>query len=130
MSYITTIAVGRLGAAPELRYTKDNTPVCGFPLAVNQRWTDREGNPQEKTTRLRVSVFGNQAEPCARYLAKGRMVLVEGEVDARAYLHRDTGEARASLDLRARTVRFLGGRGEGDSLSDVPRVEESDDVPF
>ena len=76
-----------------------------------------------------VGVFGNQAEPCARYLAKGRMVLVEGDVKARAYLDRDTGEARASLDLRAHTVRFLGGRSEKDSLSDIS-IADAEEIPF
>ena len=129
MSYATTIICGHLGRDPEQRYLPDGSPVTRFSVAVSRTWTDKSGERQEDTTWYNVSVFGNQAEPCARYLAKGRMVLIEGDVKARAYLDRDTGEARASLDLRAHTVRFLGGRGEGDSLSDVS-VEESDDVPF
>lgn len=129
MSYATTIIVGHLGRDPEQRYLPDGSPVTGFSVAVSRTWTDKSGERQEDTTWYNVSVFGNQAEPCARYLAKGRMVLIEGDVKARAYLHRDTGEARASLDLRARTVRFLGGRGERDSLSDVS-VADSEEIPF
>ncbi|NPV06963.1 MAG: single-stranded DNA-binding protein [Anaerolineae bacterium] len=107
----TCIVVGHLGRDPELRYTSDGTPVCGFSMATTRRWTDRNGEQQEKTTWFRVSVFGNQAEPCSRYLTKGRLVLVEGDVDVSAYTAQD-GTARGSLELRARTVRFLGGRGE------------------
>ncbi len=128
MSYATTIIVGHLGRDPEQRYLPDGTPVTGFSVAVSRNWTDREGERQEKTTWYSVSVFGKQAEPCSRYLAKGRQVLVEGEVEARAYLSRD-GEARASLDLRARTVRFLGGRGERDSLSDIS-IADVEEIPF
>ena len=129
MSYATTIVVGHLGRDPEQRYLPDGSPVTRFSVAVSRTWTDKSGERQEDTTWYNVSVFGNQAEPCARYLAKGRMVLIEGDVKARAYLDRDTGEARASLDLRARTVRFLGGRSERDSLSDVS-VAGSEEIPF
>ena len=70
----------------------------------------------DETTWFRVAVFGRQAEPCARYLAKGRKVLVVGRVSARAYTAND-GEVRASLEIRASTVQFLSGRGEDE---DVP----------
>ena len=129
MSYATTIIVGHLGRDPEQRYLPDGSPVTRFSVAVSRTWTDKSGERQEDTTWYNVSVFGNQAEPCARYLTKGRMVLVEGDVKARAYLDRDTGEARASLDLRAHTVRFLGGRSEKDSLSDIS-IADVEEIPF
>jgi len=105
----TCLVVGHLGRDPELRYTTDGSPVCGFSVATSRKWTDRNGQPQEKTTWFRVSVFGNQAEPCSRFLAKGRLVLVEGEVDVSSYTAQD-GTPRASLELRARTVRFIDSR--------------------
>ena len=129
MSYATTIICGHLGRDPEQRYLPDGSPVTRFSVAVSRKRTGRDGQPVEDTTWYNVSVFGNQAEPCARYLAKGWMVLVEGDVKARAYLDRDTGEARASLDLRARTVRFLGGRSEKDSLSDIS-IDDVEEIPF
>ena len=122
--YQRTIVVGNLGRDPELRYTPDGTPVASFSVAANRRWTDRDGGQQEKTTWFRVSAFGRQAEICNQYLAKGRLVVVEGEVDASAWIAQD-GTPRASLDLRARTVRFLGGRreeelGGSDSIAEPP----------
>jgi len=39
---------------------------------------------------------------------------VEGEIDASAYTAQD-GTLRASLDLRARNVRFIGSRGDSDT---------------
>lgn len=113
--YASTTIVGNLGRDPELRYTPAGDPVCGFSVAVTRKWTGKDGTPQEATTWYAVSAFGNQAEPCSKYLAKGRLVLVEGDVTARAYLPRDGGDPKAALELRARTVRFLGGRGEGDN---------------
>jgi single-strand DNA-binding protein len=109
--YQHTVVVGNVGRDPELRYMPSGDPVASFSLAVSRRWTNRDGQPQEKTTWFNVSVFGRQAETVHQYVTKGRQVLVEGEVEARAYTAQD-GTPRASLDLRARDVRFLGTRGE------------------
>ena len=42
MAYNKVILVGRLTAAPELRYTQSNTPVCSFRLAVDRQTQDRQ----------------------------------------------------------------------------------------
>jgi single-strand DNA-binding protein len=123
----TCIVVGNLGADAELRYTPSGTPVCSFRVAVNERWTDRDGQPQEKTTWFRVSLWNKPAEALHQYLVKGKQVLVEGSIDASAYTAQD-GTPRASLELRARNVRLLGGRrdelgGLDDSGDDVFRGE-------
>jgi len=109
--YQTCIIVGNLGADAEMRYTPSGTAVSNFRVAVNERWTDREGQPQEKTTWFRVAVWGRQAEAINQYLVKGKQVLVEGTIDASAYTAQD-GTPRAGLELRARNVRLLGGRGD------------------
>ena len=99
-------------------------------FATTRKWTSAEGQPQEKTTWFRVSVFGKQAESCNQYLTKGRLVLVEGEIDASAYTSKTSGEARASLELRARTVRFLGGRGERPAETEAAPPVDEEEIPF
>ena len=104
--YQNTILIGNLGDDPKLRFTADGTPVASFSMAVNKRWKDQDGNPKEKTTWFRVTVWRKLAEVCNQYLAKGRLVMVEGEVEASAWVNQD-GEARATLELTAHTVKFL-----------------------
>ena len=108
-----TIIVGNLGRDPELRYMQNGTAVCNLNVAVSERWTirqgDRQGEQQELTTWYRVAVWGAQAESCNQYLSRGSRVLVTGTVSARAYTN-NAGEAAASLELRARDVRFMSGR--------------------
>ncbi len=118
MSWHQTIIVGNLGGDPELRYLQSGRAVCNFSVAVSERWRDRQSNEQqERTTWYRVAVWGAQAENCNTYLAKGRQVLVIGNVSARAYIN-NSGEAAASLDMTARSVQFLsGGRDGGDFQS-------------
>lgn len=113
MSWHQTIIVGNLGGDPELRYLQNGRAVCNFSVAVSERWRDRQTEEQrEKTTWYRVAVWGAQAETCNTYLARGRQVMVIGNVQARGYVN-NNGEAAASLELTARDVRFLGSRDGG-----------------
>ena len=109
--YQQVVIVGNLGSDPELRFTPSGVPVATFPVAVNRRWTDGNGEQKEKTTWFRVTAWRRLAELCNQYLSKGRLVLVEGEIDASAWLD-NQGNPRATLELTARKVRFLGGRGD------------------
>ncbi len=144
MTWHQTIAVGNLGNDPELRYLQSGTAVCSFSLAVNETWTDRQTNERrEKTTWYRVSAWGSLGETCNNYLSKGRQVMVLGTVEARGYTN-NAGEAAASLELRAREVRFLSGErnmeGSGggnrqqqagpydDDFSAPPK--DPDEIPF
>lgn len=118
MTWHQTIIVGNLGSDPELRYLQSGLAVCNFRVAVNERWRDRQRDEwRERTTWYRVAVWGAQAENCNTYLSKGRRVLVTGNVSANAYIN-NNGEAAASLELTARDVRFLSGRGDGEGYQD------------
>jgi len=110
--YQKIIIIGRLGRDPEMRYTQGGHPVTSFSVATDRRWTDSSGQQQERTVWFRVSAWRRLAETCNQYLSKGRLVMVEGEMaEPKPYQSRD-GEWRASLDITAREVKFLGGRGD------------------
>jgi single-strand DNA-binding protein len=128
--YQKTIVIGHLGSDAEMRYTPSGVPVTSFSLATNRRWTNQNGEQQEKTTWFRVTIWRKQAETAAQYLKKGQLVLVEGDVEARAYNDRD-GNPRASLDLTATNWRFVGssGRGEGSSVADEPGAAHAEEFP-
>lgn len=100
--------VGYLGRDPEMRFTQTGTPVTSLDVAVTRTWNNDQGVKQEETTWFRVSAWNKQAETCAQYLKKGSQVLVTGTVKAHSYTGRD-GQPGASLEVKADTVRFLGG---------------------
>lgn len=107
--------VGRLGREPELRYTPTGTAVCTFNVATDKVWL-KDDVKQEETTWHRVTTWKAQAENCAKYLAKGSMVLVTGTVKANAYMPKNGGDPAASLEVNAEVVKFLT-RAEADAHS-------------
>jgi single-strand DNA-binding protein len=106
------ILVGNLGADPELKYTPSNRPVCRLSLATNEVWKDRDGKKQERVEWHRVNVWGEQAENCSKFLAKGRMVYVEGRLQTRTWDDKE-GKKHYSTEVVADRVVFLGGGAEG-----------------
>jgi len=130
-----TLIIGNLGKDPEMRYTPDGTPVTSFTVAVNKRWTGRDGSEQDKTTWYRVTCWRKLAETTNQYLKKGKQVMVIGEVEATAFLGQD-GQPRATLELTAREVKFLGGRDDAGSMgastgpSSTNYAQEEEDIPF
>ncbi len=127
--YQKTLVIGYLGRDPEMRYTPTGVPVTSFSVATTRKWTNANGEPQEKTTWFRVTAWRKLGELAAQYLKKGRLVLVEGDIDASAFTDRE-GSPRASLELTATNVRFLGGRGEGgEGMGGAPSAGGGDDFP-
>ena len=131
------ILVGNLGKDPEVRFTPNGKALAKFPVATSERWTDQDGNRQERTEWHNVVVWGKQAETCGQYLAKGRQVFIEGSIRSRQYDDKD-GNKRYITEIVARDVRFLGGGGRGagaqDTAVSVPPGEDAappeDDIPF
>ena len=46
--------MGHLGADPEMRYSPTGRAVTNFRVAVNRRWRDSEGQPQQRVEWFRV----------------------------------------------------------------------------
>jgi single-strand DNA-binding protein len=112
------VLVGNLTRDPELRHTPSGTAVCSLRLAVNSRRKDPStGEWGEKPNYFDVTVWGNQGESCAQYLAKGRPVGVDGRLDWREYEAKDGSGKRQAVEIIADSVQFLGSRGDGEGQS-------------
>ncbi len=127
--YQKTVVIGHLGRDPEMRYTPSGVPVTSFNVATTRKWTNANGEQQEKTTWFRVTCWRKLAELTAQYLKKGRLVLVEGDIDASSWSDKE-GNARATLELTATNVKFLGGReGEGSGEPFAAHAGNGGDFP-
>jgi single-strand DNA-binding protein len=103
------ILVGRLGRDPEMKYTASGTPFCRFSIATDEGWTDKaSGERTEKTEWHNIVVWDKLAEICNSYLAKGRMVYIEGSLQTREWDDQE-GNKRKTTEVRARDMVLLGG---------------------
>lgn len=137
--YQKLVIVGNLGRDPDLRYTPSGQAVCKFSVATERRWTGSDGQAQKETVCFNVSTWGKLAETCNQYLAKGRKVLVEGRLTVdretggpRVWQAQD-GSHRASYEVTALEVRFLGGGRSGDTAADDGESGghlSEDEIPF
>lgn|GEM_PF-1005067 len=152
------VLLGRVGKDPEMRFTQGGAAVCNFSVATARRvgkeatptcpsgWKESyNGNSWELTTWWRVTTWRKLAEMCNQYLSKGRVVYIEGEMSGkttdgslnpRVWTGSD-GVAKASFEVTARTVKFLGGRSEESAgAAQATQQEppagfvEENDIPF
>jgi len=102
--------IGRLGADPEIRQTKDNTTVANLSLATSEKWKDKSGEKQESTEWHKIVFFGRTAEVCEQYLSKGSLIYVEGKLQTNKWEDKD-GHDRYTTEIRGFRMQMLGGKG-------------------
>ncbi len=134
------ILIGNLGTDPELKYTPSSRPLCNLRITTTEVYKNKPGVRQEKTEWHRVTVWGDQAENCSKYLTKGRSVYIEGHLQTRSY-DKD-GQKHYATDVVANRMMFLGsgagGEGGAEQLPPEPSTRQArsrssasdDDVPF
>lgn len=105
--------IGNLGQDPELRYTPNQTPVATFSVATTEYRSGADGQRQEVTEWHRVVVWSKVAENCAKYLAKGRTVFVEGRLQTRSWDDKQSGQKRYATEIVAQNVQFLSSPQQG-----------------
>lgn len=142
------VLIGRLTRDPELRYIPNTgTPVSTFTLAVDkglsrEKKQEMESRNQPTADFIRIVVWGKQAENCANFLVKGRLVGIQGRIQTGSYTD-NSGNKRYTTDVVASQVEFLewgdnnnkSSGGFNDSSMDFPGIEgfhpiDNDDIPF
>ena len=131
--------IGRLTRDPEVRYNPNTQlAVASFSIAINRPARNGE-NPVADFPR--VTVFGKQAENCEKYLAKGRLVGVQGRLQTGSYKNKN-GDTVYTTDVVADRVEFLEWGDKTEINRDKPRQTEiteempdsfqaiDEDVPF
>lgn len=139
------IIVGRLGSDPELKSVGNSQSVARLSVATSEAWTGKDGQKQERTEWHRVVVWGRQAENCAKHLAKGRQIYVEGRLQTRSWEDQTSGQKKYATEIVATTVQFLGGAtgerstnassGASDEANfndfgPEPSFDSGDEIPF
>ena len=101
--------IGNLGGAPEMKFLNNNDHVVNFSVAVNERWKNRDGEPQERTTWLRIVAFNGIGSACAEYVKRGDAVFVEGRLQIREYEDKDRSSELRSKSSHRRSAFLAAG---------------------
>lgn len=120
-SWLFIGASGHIGNVEDFKYTQNGTPLCRFTMAVNVK--------ADRVLWLRVSVFGKLAESIHPHLVQGKHVLIESnDLKLQAYL--GGGVPKASCDVIARSVKFMGKRQDAEQPDYAGFDEQPEDIPF
>ncbi|HAS73516.1 MAG TPA: single-stranded DNA-binding protein [Clostridiales bacterium UBA8960] len=145
----SVVLIGRLVRDPELRFVPGSgMAVANFTMAIDKGLTrekKQEFENQGKPTAdfIRIVVWGKQAENCSQYLAKGKLVAIQGSIQTSSYKS-TAGETRYTTEVLANRVEFLewgektpSSSAKNDDFSfgagsfeDFQSIEDDDDVPF
>lgn len=106
------ILVGRLGKDPEVRSTPSGTSVAKFSLATDERFTDKNGEKQDRTEWHNIVAWGKLGEICGQYLRKGKLVYIEGSIRTDSWDDKESGQKKYRTEIVARDMKMLDRRGD------------------
>lgn len=137
MSLNHIVIMGRLTRDPELRYTKDNTAVTSFTLAVDRDFKGKGG--EKEADFIDCVAWRHTAEFVCKYFSKGRMAVVEGRLHLRDWTDRDGGQHRAT-EVLVGSAYFADSNRQETTSYEVPppgaqnggftELEEDGEIPF
>ena len=111
LNHITVM--GRMTRDPETRYTRNNTPVCSFTLAVER---DRKNEDGSRTTDFIDCVaWRSTAEFISKYFRKGSMAVADGRLQLRDWTDKD-GNKRRQAEILCENVYFGESKSTGGGL--------------
>ena len=139
MAFNKVVLLGNLTADPELRTTTGGQNVASFTIAISRTWNNAQGEKQEETSFINCTDWGRTGETIAKYVQKGRQLLVSGRLQQRTWQDKDTGKNRSAIDVIVEEFSFVsdGSRGGGSSSSssasaktNEPVIDEISDDPI
>jgi len=130
--------VGRVGNDAEVTYTPQGIAVAKFSLAIDNG-KDKEGE-RRAATWIKCAIWRERAEKLAPYIKKGIVVAVNGDVDARAWIDKQSGEARCQMEVNVNNFTFGGSKSE-ETTAPAPKPQGAgstasastitdEDIPF
>ena len=127
MTVNTAILIGNLGSDPEVKELPSGARVSNVSLATTERWKDKQGQRQEKTTWHDLVFWNQQADIVTQYCKKGSKLYVEGSIDKRK-----SDQGGYFTDIKVKNFQFLDAKGSSSSDSEPSQGSAfaEEDIPF
>jgi len=123
------ILIGNVGKDPEVKEFK-NGKVANMVLATSEKYTDKNGEKQEKTEWHSIVFYGKLVDIVDKYVKKGDKLFIEGSITTRKWQDKE-GNDRYTTEVKAFNMTMLGGNPNNQSKP-APKapVMADDDLPF
>ena len=128
--------VGRLTKEAQVNTTTSGKHVINFDVAVNEKYRVKAtGELKSNVKYVECSMW--YGITLAKYLTKGKQLLITGDVDVRAHINKDNKPV-GKLTLRVTKIKLLDGNGDDTNAEPQPvqahapatGTENADDLPF
>jgi single-strand DNA-binding protein len=140
------ILIGNLGKDPEMRTIEGGISVAKFPLATSEVYKNKEGQKVTQTEWHNIVLWRGLAETAERFLKKGSLVYVEGQLRSRSWDDKD-GNKRYITEIVGNSLTLLGRKNDENgggpsgvshdkpmsdtgSVTSEPVNDVADDLPF
>lgn len=121
------ILMGRICSDVELKTTPNGNIVCTFRIAVDRRF--QQSGEERKTDFFNVVAWRTTGEFVNRYFGKGRMILIEGEMQTRQYTDK-SGKQSTWHEVNAERVSFTGEKsGNAPATDTAPAAPPTASAP-
>lgn len=119
MNLNKVFVLGNLTRDPELRQTPTGQNVTTLGIATNRMWTSPSGVKQNQTEFHSVVLWGRLAEIAHQYLAKGRLVFIEGRLSTRTWQDQ-SGQKRSRTEIVAENMQLGPRFGSAPNAAQTP----------
>lgn len=132
---LSITAIGRIGRQADVKHLDGGNAVISFSVATSEKWKNKNGEKQEKTTWVDCSVWRKSEHvKIAEYLKAGTLVYITGRPGSRGWVAKDGEKINTTITIRVDNFKFLGGGTATGNTSttenNISEGPEGDDLPF
>lgn len=125
--YNKAILMGRICNDLEVKTTPSGANVLSFRIAVERSYQAK--GEERKSDFFNIVAWRANADFISRFFSKGRMILVEGELQTRQYEDKN-GSTQTVVELIVDNARFTGeAKTGGASQSSYQPAQQSQETP-
>lgn len=119
------VLLGVIASDVDVRTSAKGTAIAKFSLAVPKKFSGEKG--KRESTFIRCIAFKGVADFCAKYLAKGGKIAIEGAIDSGSY--EKGGQKVYYTQVIVNSIEFAGNKiqganGEGPAFGEVAAPEK------
>lgn len=133
MGISTCTLTGYVGTNHGIRFTRNQTAVMSFSLAVNSRRKQQDGSYSDETNWFDCVMFGKRAEALEPFLQRGCKATIFGRLRQSSY--EKDGQTHSKVEIIVDEVELMNSRRESQQPTPPQQAEQDasvydEDIPF